>query len=228
MATMRLIIVLLTLLLPEAARAGVAPVLEPSALCESAIVSAEYGERLPPRLLAAIATVESGRPDARTGSIRPWPWTINAEGAGQFFATKAEAVAAVRALQAQGVRSIDVGCMQISLLYHPAAFASLEAAFDPRSNTTYAAHFLNSLYAVSGDWLRATGAYHSETPALGDAYRAMVLARWERPGLSAAPRLTTAYRDFQPIRASYAAFPPPHQIYGAFAVPGPKPIGWAQ
>ena len=228
MAGMRFILALLTLLLPAVARAGVPPVLEPSALCESAIVSAEYGERLPPRLLAAIATVESGRLDARTGGIRPWPWTINVEGAGQFFASKADAVAAVRALQAQGVRSIDVGCMQISLLYHPAAFASLEAAFDPRGNAAYAARFLNSLYAASGDWLRATGAYHSETPALGEAYRAMVLARWERPGLSPAPRLTTAYRDFQPIRSSYAAFPPPHQVYGAFAVPAPKPIGWAR
>ena len=42
--------------------------------------------------------------------MRPWPWAIDADGVGQFFATKAQAVAAVSALQAQGVHSIDVGC----------------------------------------------------------------------------------------------------------------------
>jgi len=51
-----------------------------------------------------------------------WPWTINAQGKGQFFKTKAEAVKAIKNLQAQGVKSIDVGCMQINLSYHGKAF----------------------------------------------------------------------------------------------------------
>ena len=73
----------------------------------------------PPGMLAAIAQVESGPPDSRTGAMRPWPWTIDADGVGPFFATKAQAVAAVAALQAQGMRSIDVGCMQVNLMHHP-------------------------------------------------------------------------------------------------------------
>ena len=36
--------------------------------------------------------------------MRPWPWTIDADGVGQFFATKAQAVAAVAALQAQAAQ----------------------------------------------------------------------------------------------------------------------------
>jgi hypothetical protein len=58
--------------------------------------------------------------------MRPWPWAIDADGVGQFFATKAQAVAAVAALQAQGVHSIDVGCMQVNLMHHPDAFTSLD------------------------------------------------------------------------------------------------------
>ena len=46
--------------------------------------------------------------------------------------TRQQAVAAVQALQARGVRSIDVGCLQVNLMYHPIAFASLDDAFDPR------------------------------------------------------------------------------------------------
>ena len=114
------------------------PPIDPSVYCDSAIVSAERTIRLPARLLGAIAEVESGRPTDK-GVIRPWPWTINAEGRGQFFATKLEAIAAVRALQASGVRSIDVGCMQVNLMHHPTAFATLDEAFDPPANALYAA-----------------------------------------------------------------------------------------
>ena len=75
--------------------------------------------------------VESGRRDEATGERRPWPWTINVEGEGRFFDTKAQAVTWVRQAQTQGTRSIDTGCAQVNLLHHPAAFASLEQAFDP-------------------------------------------------------------------------------------------------
>src|ERR1700733_3141842 len=154
------------------------PPINPSAYCDTAIVNAERTIRLPARLLGAIGEVESGRPDDK-GIIRPWPWTINAEGRGQFFATKQDAIAAVRALQASGVRSIDVGCMQVNLMYHPNAFASLDNAFDPRDNANYAARFLNALNAGSNDWTAAIAAYHSETRELGDAYRVLVMARWQ-------------------------------------------------
>lgn len=194
----------------------------PPTLCETAITSAEFAARLPPRLLIAIAQEETGRPDPDSNAIRPWPWTINAEGNGQYFATKPEAIAAVRALLARGVRSIDVGCMQINLAYHPDAFASLEEAFDPGRNAVYVAGFLNTLYAGSHDWALAIGAYHSETPVLGDAYRALVMARWQRPALNPVPRpvlnsLAVAYRAFPDPQRVYSAFARIERIYGAFA-----------
>ena len=149
---------------------------EPPRPCEAAILAAEREANLPPRLLAAIARVESGRRDPVTGQPEAWPWTINAEGRGSFYPDKAAAIAAVRALQAQGVRSIDIGCMQVNLRHHPDAFASLEEAFDPLANARYAARFLNALKATRDDWMAAAAAYHSQTPERAEPYRARVTA----------------------------------------------------
>jgi len=149
--------------------------LAPGDQCRHAILAAERVAAIPPMLMSAIARVESGRPDGR-GNVAPWPWTINAEGAGQYFPTKHAALAAVRALQAQGVRSIDIGCMQVNLHHHPHAFATLEQAFDPATNAAYAARFLNELYATTRDWTRATAFYHSQTPERGEAYQRRVAA----------------------------------------------------
>ncbi|MBL6457982.1 lytic transglycosylase domain-containing protein [Belnapia sp. T6] len=166
----------LILLFPALAAANPAAP-DDSRLCAAAIATVEREAGLPPRLLGAIARVESGRRDAG-GEARPWPWTINAEGRGSFFPDKAAAIAAVRALQAQAVRSIDIGCMQVNLRHHPTAFASLEEAFDPLANARYAARFLTELKSTRADWLAAAGAYHSQTPEYAAPYRARVAAAW--------------------------------------------------
>ncbi len=210
----------LHLILPWLLLTGAARAADPSALCEAAVTSAEYSGRLPPRLLSAIALVESGRFDDTAGAVRPWPWTINAEGDGHFYASKADAIDAVKALQARGVRSIDVGCMQVNLMFHPDAFASLDEAFNPAANAVYAARFLNQLHAQGDDWSHAIGAYHSETPALGDAYRVLVMLRWNGPNVRfASAAQPAAYRAFQPSEAVYGAFASAGQAYGAFAKP---------
>lgn len=214
-------LLLFLLLLPGLAQAGlpVPPASDPSILCERAVTATEITAGTPPRLLQAISLTESSRLDPRSGRARAWPWTINAEGEGHFFETRQDAVAAVRALQARGVRSIDVGCMQVNLMYHPDAFASVDEAFDPYANVRYAARFLKSLYADSHDWQKAIAAYHSETPALGDAYRVLVLARWQKPSLGAqgAPAQQGAYQDFPPVSQMYGAFAQTGRAYGAFS-----------
>src|ERR1700742_324258 len=96
----------------------------PGLVCRQAIRAAARAANIPTQLMAAIAHVESGRPDGQ-GGVHPWPWTINAEGEGHFYPTKAAAIAAAQAMQARGVRSMDVGCMQVNLMHHPNAFASL-------------------------------------------------------------------------------------------------------
>jgi soluble lytic murein transglycosylase-like protein len=159
--------------------AAAAPAPEPDrAACTTAIEAAERTARTAPGLLAAIGVVESGRPDPRIGARRPWPWTINAEGVGTYFPSKAAAITAVQALQARGVQSVDVGCMQVNLMHHPQAFRSLEDAFDPRINAAYAARFLNSLYARTAGWPAAAAAYHSFTPERGAQYARLIAAVW--------------------------------------------------
>jgi hypothetical protein len=163
---------LLALLMPV-----VAPAAEAND-CPAAIAIAERSAGIPAGLLAAIARVESGRPDPLSGAILPWPWTIDAGGAGHFLATEADAIAATEALQVQGITAIDVGCLQVDLADHPTAFASLAEAFDPLANALYAAHFLRTLFAETGSWTTAAAAYHSQTQTLGAAYQARVLAVW--------------------------------------------------
>jgi hypothetical protein len=84
----------------------------------------------------------------------------------------------VAAKQADGIDSIDVGCMQINLKHHPGAFASLEDAFDPATNVAYAADFLFGLRAELRSWLGAARRYHSATPERGEAYGERVMANW--------------------------------------------------
>lgn len=177
----RVVILLFVCLLPlAAARADLAtaPFQPAGQMCGPAIAAAEQAGGIPAQLMAAIGRVESGRADPASGRVHPWPWTINADGQGSYYDTKAQAIAAVRALQARGVRSIDVGCMQVNLMHHPDAFPTLEAAFDPATNARYAAKFLNELHAQGGDWPRAVALYHSATPDLGAAYQRSVMAVW--------------------------------------------------
>ncbi|MGH7070335.1 MAG: transglycosylase SLT domain-containing protein [Acetobacteraceae bacterium] len=202
---------LAVLCLPGSVRAAPAgrPRTSPALSCEQAITAAEQRLQLPAGLLAAVGRVETGRTD-HAGVMHPWPYTINAEGAGAFFATKQAAVAAVRALEERGVRSIDVGCVQVNLLHHPAAFVSLDEAFDPVVNTAYGARFLRRLYDEMQSWPAAVAAYHSRTPGLGAPYRARVLAIWT----GGAPLQVPA----QP-QSPYGTWPPPGVIYGALPPP---------
>lgn len=155
-------------------RTDEAPRADPAALCGEAVRAAERRYRLPPGLLWAISQVESGRPDPATRRRTPWPWTVQAEDRGLYFDSKAEAVRWVREATARGVTSIDAGCLQVNLHFHPRAFETLDAAFDPGRNADYAARFLRELHVATGDWGQATGFYHSQTTALATPYRERV------------------------------------------------------
>ena len=148
----------------------------PEAMCGTAIQGVQPTSGLPQHLLMAIGRVESGRYDPRSGSVQPWPWSINAEGKGASFATRGDAMAAVVALQARGVKSIDVGCMQINLMHHPRAFDTLDEAFDPAANVRYATRFLTDLHAETKDWALAAAYYHSRSLEFAAPYQQKILA----------------------------------------------------
>lgn len=173
---------LFALALASPARAGV---------CEDAGRAASQAAGLPDGLLAAIGQVETGRRDS-SGALSAWPWSVNANGASHYFASAQDAVAHVQALRSAGVTSIDTGCFQMNLLYHPDAFASLDDAFDPASNAAAAAAFLARLHAETGSWAEAAARYHSANPGRGQAYAAQVLARWHDGPALAAPAVIPA------------------------------------
>jgi soluble lytic murein transglycosylase-like protein len=151
---------------------------EPVLSCLDAGIVAERNWTLPPNLIHAIGRVESGHTDRATGRMSAWPWTVNANGSGFWFASRVEAVVFVRTLRSLGVQLIDVGCFQVDLFYHPAAFSSLEQAFDPAANADYAGRFLTELHSRTGSWAAAIAGYHSGRAIERENYRQKVMAQW--------------------------------------------------
>lgn len=150
---------------PVAATAADLPV-----ICEQAAEQAARQMGVPVSVLKAISLTETGR--NRNGEMRPWPWTVNMEGAGHWFETEDAARSFVYGHFKRGARSFDVGCFQINYKWHGENFASIDQMFDPLANALYAAKFLRSLHAETGDWSAAAGAYHSRTPEFADKYAA--------------------------------------------------------
>jgi Flp pilus assembly protein TadD len=146
-------------------------------VCFRYLQTYERSLRIPQGLLTAVSLVETGRPSTG-GELTPWPWVINVNGKGTFFESKEEAVAQTRKIIDEGQRSVDVGCMQVNLRYHPNAFKSLEEAFDPATNVAYGAQFLKSLHDVQGSWNKAVERYHSSDNGRREEYREKVIALW--------------------------------------------------
>jgi len=158
------------------APAAAAPARE---LCGKAVAMAEeLRPDLPEHLMTAMSKVETGRGEGPWPERFAWPWTINVDGEGRFYPSKAAAVDAVERLRAEGADNIDVGCMQISLQYHGDAFDSLEAAFNPAVNVAYAVEFLMALHRRTNSWMEAIGDYHSRNRAQSLGYRRTVIQAW--------------------------------------------------
>ncbi|HEY0275587.1 MAG TPA: transglycosylase SLT domain-containing protein [Paenirhodobacter sp.] len=141
-----------------------------ASVCERAAEEAARRSGVPVSVLKAISLTETGR--KAEGGFRPWPWTVNMEGAGHWFDTLAEARAYVQGEHARGAQSFDVGCFQINYRWHGEAFSSIDQMFEPLPNALYAARFLSELYAETGNWNDAAGAYHSRTKSFADKYAA--------------------------------------------------------
>jgi len=140
-----------------------------SQMCDNAAVRASKTSGIPVSVLRAITRVETGR--RQHGSLLPWPWTINSEGAGQWFSDRKQARDFAVERVALGLRSFDLGCFQLNFRWHGAAFDSLDAMLDPDLSATYAAGFLKDLYLETGNWPAAAAAYHSRTPKYANRYR---------------------------------------------------------
>ena len=164
----RLVMLLLLVLAPWAARAAVDPADQPAAVCEWAALTAAAEVGVPPDILATLTLTETGR--RRAGVVRPWAWSVNAEGAGSWFNDPAEALAFAQDRIDQGRLNLDIGCFQLNYRWHGENFPSVVEMFDPLENARYAARFVRDLYAETGDWRRAAGAFHSRTAVNATKY----------------------------------------------------------
>lgn len=209
---------------------GAAPALAAmpdGAACAAAGHGVELADALPPNMLLAIGMVESGRANPLTGAAAPWPWTVNVDGKGQYFASKQDAEAYVRLAQTSGARDIDVGCFQVSLEYHPDAFGSLDEAFNPGTNAAYAGTYLTQLKTQTGSWNSAIADYHSASPNLGLPYQRLVLAAWRRLG-NLPPDLgaeiaQAAFQAPDPVVVLQSAAARKVHVY---AINGPEVVAW--
>ncbi len=168
-------------------------------VCVAAILEAQEQYGIPDNILLGIGLQEAGR--TKDGTLTVWPWSVNAEGEGRYFANASEAEAWVRQKLAAGIRSIDVGCMQINLRWHPDAFPTLQAGFDPAANADYAARFLVELKNRTGSWALAAGSYHSLTPEKRDHYLKSL-----RRNVAVANRM---YPSLKRLAATEVSAPPP-------------------
>lgn len=78
-------------------------------LCLKETAKQEKEDKIQTNLLSAIALVESGRYSKDYPSGIAWPWTVTAEGKGNFYPSKKEAVKAVLELQKKALRTLTSG-----------------------------------------------------------------------------------------------------------------------
>lgn len=144
-----------------------------------AFYRASAEKHVPADLLYAINLQESQLP-TNMGRIVPWPWTVNWQGRGYRFKTRAEMYQFCQKLLAKGYRSFDIGSSQVNWLYHSDRFGNdLWKATDPMTNLLAAADYLYERYQVTGDWWQATGDYHNPNDAArASSYRKSVYQRW--------------------------------------------------
>ena len=161
----KLLVLLIGLASPQPALANA----RISAICDAAADAAARATGVPLSVLQDITLSETGR--KTDGAFAPWPWTVNMEGKGNWFASRAAAQTYADQHFQRGARSFDVGCFQLNYKWHGHAFASIQQMFDPNANALYAANFQRELFVEKGNWIDAAGAYHSRTPQYADRYK---------------------------------------------------------
>ncbi len=159
-------------------------------LCRDAAIVAADRNGVPREVMLAITQVETRT--KRGGRSGPWPWTVNVAGKGAWFDSRAAALLHAQQALGSGEKSFDVGCFQLNYRWHGEHFPSIDAMFEPGPAGDYAARFLNELHAETGDWMLASGKYHSRTPVHATRYRNLVANAIRRMGDAATEPLRLA------------------------------------
>jgi hypothetical protein len=142
--------------------------------CSNIFAHFENIYNLPEYTLHSISLQETRKAHSEHQIGIVWPWTVTSRGRGYHFNNRDEAITFAKLQIDAGNDSIDVGCMQINLKYHPNAFASIEEAFSPKHNVAYGAKLLKENYDRSKNWNAAIGLYHSAQEDRSMEYQKMV------------------------------------------------------
>lgn len=194
-ALLRLLLLLLVTAVPI--RAQTLPGAE---VCEWAAAQAAKESGVPVEIMGALTLTETGR--RLEGVLRPWAWSVNAAGEGTWFDDPASALTFARDRLAQGKTNFDIGCFQLNYRWHGANFASVEQMFDPLENARYAARFVAGLFAETGSWRQAAGAFHSRTPANAERYLSRfdtLYAQLRQDGFAGMTASPDSYNQFASI-----------------------------
>ncbi len=124
--------------------------------CSTMIAEVEQRRKIPRGLLMAIAITESGN------GGQPSPYAMNIAGRSHFADSKAEMAKIISANWSRGVKSIDVGCMQVNLKYHGQKFGRLTDLLDSQTNVEYGAGYLIKLAHDRGSWREGVMDYHNK------------------------------------------------------------------
>ena len=114
-------------------------------------------EGVPMNLLYCVAKQESWRPNNKG---RPWPWTLNIQGAPRYLESKQAAYIEFQNAK-KYTSNIDVGLMQINYRWNRNHFSSDFEMLDPYTSIRVAAKIIKKYHSQSNDWWDAVGRYHS-------------------------------------------------------------------
>lgn len=143
------------------------------------LVAREYA--IPPELFYAVALTESGQSNRSQNRFRPWPWTLNIGGKGQYFSSRQDAWLALQRALANQEHSVDIGLLQVNWRYHHTALGSSWQALDPYHNLRVGAAILKRCYSAVPDWQKSLGCYHAPNdPDRAARYAERVTAHWRR------------------------------------------------
>lgn len=123
--------------------------------CEPEILRAADRHSVPAGILYAVGLAETGR----KGSLQPY--ALNIEGKAVFARSMDDAIRTFERARNNGVKLIDLGCMQINHHYHGGEFPTVAAMLEPERNVSYAARFLRQLREREGSWTMAVARYHA-------------------------------------------------------------------
>ncbi|EKO3612268.1 transglycosylase SLT domain-containing protein [Vibrio metschnikovii] len=133
-------------------------------------VSISNKTSVPADILYALAAKETNV-KMNNGTVAPWPFTLNVNGKGYWYASYEDMMAATHEFLNEGITSIDIGLFQVNWLWNGHRVQSIEELGEPKKNGLVAAQILLEHYQKHRDWAVAAGRYHNPANRDGRADR---------------------------------------------------------